>query len=148
MPISSVVLSGQKVALKDALFDAMHGKEAAREVAADPLVVGGARLIPSVTRVFNRDRQLFVYLQAYQPGAASATMVGFVTLYRDGSKALETAPVAIAGIAGPKSVQAVPLSFTVPLAKVPAGQYDCQVTILDPAGGRATFWSAPIAVVE
>ena len=153
VPISSVVLSGQKVALKDALFDAMHGKEAAREVAADPLVVGGARLIPSVTRVFSRTssgqaRQLFVYLQAYQPGAGAATVVGFVTLFRDGSKALETAPVAIAGTAGTKSVQAVPLSFTVPLARLAAGEYDCQVTVLDPGGGRATFWSAPIVVVE
>ena len=148
VPISSVVLSGQKVALKDALFDAMHGKEQAREQAADPLVLNGARLIPSVTRVFSRDRQLFVYLQAYQPGASPTTMVGFVTLYRDGAKALETSPVAITGTASSKTVQAVPLSFTVALAKLPPGEYDCQVTVLDPTGSRATFWSAPIAIVE
>ena len=148
VPISSVVLSGQKVALKDALFDAMKGKEQAKQVAADPLVVNGARLIPSVTRVFSRDRSLFVYLQAYEPGASAGTLVGFVTLYKAGVKVFETAPVAVAGAAGTKSVQAVPMSFTVGLGKLEAGEYDCQVTVLDPTGKRGTFWSAPIAVVE
>ena len=149
VPISSVVLSSQKVELKDAIYDVMKGKEQAKEVAANPLVVGGAKLIPSVTRVFSRERQLYVYLQAYQPGANTATMVGFVTLYHDGVKMLETTPVAVTPSAGgTKSVAALPLSFSVALGKLPAGEYDCQVTVLDPAGQRGTFWSAPIVLVD
>ena len=31
----------------------------------------GQKLIPSVTRVFSKSRDMYVYLQAYEPGAAS-----------------------------------------------------------------------------
>jgi hypothetical protein len=41
----------------------------------------------------------------------------------------------------------VPLNFTIGLSQITAGQYDCQVTILDPTSQKATFWQAPIMVV-
>ena len=145
--ISSVVLSGQRVEMKDALYDAMKGKEAAKEVAADPLVQGGAKLIPSVTRVFSRERQLYVYLQAYEPlGSAAGTLVGFVSFYKGGVKVLETSPVAVQSAAVVKGLGVVPLNFSVGLGKLAPGEYDCQVTVLDPGGNKGTFWSAPIAV--
>ena len=127
VPISSVVLSGQKVELKDALYDAMKGKEQLKEVAANPLVTNGAKLVPSVTRVFNRDRQLYVFLQAYQPAAAAGatatagTFVGFVTLYKDGVKALETEPVAVTAPPVARGLGVVPMNFAVTLGKLPAG---------------------------
>ena len=147
MAISSVVLSGQRVEMRDALYDAMKGKDAAKQVAADPLVQNGAKLIPSVTRVFSRERQLYVYLQAYEPtGAAANTLVGFVSFYKDGVKVLETQPVAVNAPAVAKGLGVVPMNFSVALGKLEPGQYDCQVSVLDPAGNRGTFWSAPIAV--
>jgi hypothetical protein len=57
IPISSVVLSSQRVDLKDALYNAPKGK--VNGEAADPLVEGGQRLIPSVTRVFTRNREMY-----------------------------------------------------------------------------------------
>ena len=148
VPISSVVLSSQKVDMKDALYDVMKGKELAKEVAANPLIVNGAKLIPSVTRAFNRDRQMYVYLQAYEPVGPGGTMVGYVSFYKGGTKLLETEPVAITGPAVTKGVGAVPLSFAVGLGKLEAGEYDCQVTVLDPAGNKGTFWTAPIQVTQ
>jgi len=41
----------------------------------------------------------------------------------------------------------VALNFTLGLSQIPPGQYDCQVTILDPAGEKATFWQAPVMIV-
>ena len=74
-----MVLSSQRVDLKDALFTA--GKD--KEQAANPLVQDGQKLIPSVTRVFSRSRDMYVYLQAYEPGAAEVKpLVAFVTFYR------------------------------------------------------------------
>jgi hypothetical protein len=40
-----------------------------------------------------------------------------------------------------------PISFTIGLKQLPPGEYDCQVTILDPTGLKATFWQAPVLVV-
>jgi len=30
---------------------------------------------------------------------------------------------------------------------LPEGEYDCQVTVLDPTGGKSAFWQAPITLV-
>src|SRR5207249_10394812 len=57
IPISSVVLSSQRVDLKDALYTAGKGK--APDV--NPLILDGQKLIPSVTRVFSRSRDMYVY---------------------------------------------------------------------------------------
>src|SRR5213596_3200177 len=65
IPISSVVLSSQRIKLTDALFNA--SKEKDKSETANPLVQDGQKLIPSVTRVFSKARDMYVYLQAYQP---------------------------------------------------------------------------------
>ena len=145
--ISSVVLSGQRVDLKNAIYDAMKGKDAAKAVAADPLVVNGAKLVPSVTRVFSKQRELFVYLQAYEQGVTPPTpMVATVSFYQGQSKVFETAPIAVTPPATSRLGMA-PLSFSIGLKELPPGTYDCQVNVIDPAGGKGTFWQAPIVVV-
>src|SRR3984957_18078952 len=65
VPISSVVLSGQRVDLKNAIYDAAKSKDRQKEDAVNPLVQDGKKLIPSVTRVFSTTRQIYVYFQAY-----------------------------------------------------------------------------------
>jgi hypothetical protein len=57
VPISSVVLSSQRVDLKDALFDVEKGAHKEKETAVNPLVQNGKKLVPSVTRVFSTSRQ-------------------------------------------------------------------------------------------
>ena len=147
VPVSSVVLSGQRVDLRDSLYNAVKGKEEAKDVAANPLVQDGKKLIPSVTRVFSQGRQLYVYLQAYGEGAAVAKpVVAFVSLYQGGTKVFETQPVSVTPEAGSR-LGVVPLNFTIGLNQLPAGQYDCQVTILDPTDEKGTFWKAPILIV-
>src|SRR5216117_2270852 len=82
LPISSVVLSSQRVAMEDALFNAGKTK-AAREQVANPLIEDGKKLIPSVTRVFSRSREMLVYLQAYErEAAATQPVAAFVTFFR------------------------------------------------------------------
>src|SRR5215468_3378392 len=57
IPISTVVLSSQRVDIKDELYNATKDKSAAAAAqAANPLVVEGQKLIPSVTRVFSKSR--------------------------------------------------------------------------------------------
>jgi hypothetical protein len=35
----------------------------------------------------------------------------------------------------------------VPLDRLEPGNYDCQVTVLDPEGEKAAFWQAPMVVL-
>jgi VWFA-related protein len=144
VPISSVVLASQRVPLGESLFSVQQ------RVAADasnPLVSGGQKLIPSVTRVFSRSRDLYVFAQAYQRAATTTQpMVAFVSFFRDGVKVSETRALAVTDGLDPRS-KAVPLRFSVPLASVSPGAYECQLTVLDPTGQKAAFWRAPIVVV-
>jgi len=147
VPISSVVLSGQRVDLKDSLYNAMKGKDEAKDVAANPLVQDGKKLIPSVTRVFSQGHPFYVYLQAYEEGAAAAKpVVAFVSFYQGGTKVFETQPIAVTPAALSR-LGMIPLNFTIGLNQLPPGQYDCQVTILDPTDQKGTFWQAPVMVV-
>jgi len=142
VPISSVVLSGQRLAIGNAIYSVK--KDAER---VNPLVFEGQKLLPSVTRVFSKSRDLFVFLESYQRAETTAQPVAaFVTLYRGDQKALETAPLAVTAEPDARS-KAVPLRFSVPLEGVGVGRYDCQVSVLFPGAQKATFWRAPIVVV-
>jgi VWFA-related protein len=143
VPISSVVLSSQRVPLGGALYTVK--KDAA--VSVDPLVYDGQKLIPSVTRVFSKGRDLYVFLQAYQRNEpAMQPLVAFVSFYRGDVKVFETVPLAVTTGLDART-KAIPLRFSLPLASLPAGRYECQVTVLQPAGEKAAFWRAAIVLV-
>ena len=151
IPISSVVLSSQRVDLKDALFDAAKAKDKEKEAAVNPLVQDGKKLVPSVTRVFSTTREIYVYLQAYKSQAPdsktpSQPLFAFVSLYLAGNKVFETTPTAVTPNAASR-LGTMPISFNLGVNGLPAGEYDCQVTVLDPSTGKATFWRAPILLV-
>jgi VWFA-related protein len=144
VPISSVVLGSQRVPVGKALYSV---KQKMATDSVNPLVSDGQRLMPSVTRVFSKGRDLYVFLQAYQRNASTIQpLVAFVSFYRDGVKSFETAPLAVSEGYDPRS-KALPLRFSLSLATLPTGRYDCQVTVLDPAGQKAAFWQAPIVLV-
>jgi hypothetical protein len=117
-----------------------------KEQITNPLVQDGQKLIPSVTRVFNRTRDLFVYLQAYQPAAETAQpLVAFVTFYRGSVKALETEPVLVKEALNNR-LKTMPLKLSLSLAKLPPGRYQCQVTVLEPKTQKAAFFQTPVAL--
>jgi hypothetical protein len=147
VPISSVVLSGQRVDLKNAIYNASKQKEQAKEQAANPLVLNGQKLIPSVTRVFSKGRDLYVYLQAYeQQGTSVQPLIAFVSFYQGQTKVFETQPMEVAS-GMDNSLKTMPLRFSIGLNPLPPGDYDCQVTVLDPASQKSAFWRAPITLV-
>ena len=170
--MSSVVLSSQRVDMKDALYNAVKAKDQAKDTAVNPLVVNGQKLIPSVTRVFSQSRDLYVYLQAYAgaaagppPAAGSSTtpvaasgaaiasglaapkpVVAYVSFLSGDKKVFETQPV-LATPAAENRLGMAAFNLTVPLSSLPPGEYNCQVTVVDPTKGRSTFWQAPIKVI-
>ncbi len=144
LPISSVVLSSQREKLDAALATAERDKKL---VAANPLVRDNQKLIPSVTRVFRRQQELYVYLEAYQPAAAETQLtVASVSFFRGKVKAFETAPLQVAQGLDPKS-KAVPLRFSVPLDRLQPGRYTCQVSVLSPEARKFAVWRAPMVLL-
>jgi VWFA-related protein len=159
VPISSVVLSSQRVDLSNALYTVAKGKKQDEEAAVNPLVADGRKLVPSVNRVFSTTQTLYVYLQAYKRPVAAVVgtpqtkaaeplkpLVSFVSLFRGGQAVVQTQPEAGVPSAGSR-LGLTDINATIPLAHLPPGNYTCQVTVLDPATQRATFWRAPLLLV-
>ena len=102
----------------------------------------GEKLVPSVTRVFRKDQSLYVSLQAYQ----TASAVAVVAFYTGQGKVFESRPVEVA--AQEDRLKTTPIRFEIPLERLEPGKYECQVTVLDPTAQLASFWRAPIMVIE
>jgi VWFA-related protein len=149
IPISSVVLSSQRVDLRDAIFNAAKDKDKAQiQQSVNPLVQEGIKLIPSVTRVFTAAQDMYVYLQAYQQNVDAAhPMIAFVTFYRGQTKAFETPPIQVTEHLNNR-LKTMPLKFNFSLQKLPPGEYLCQVTVIDATGEKAAFWQAPVMLVQ
>ncbi len=145
--ISSVVLSSQRIDLKDALYSAGKAKDNNKDESINPLVQNGHKLVPSVTRVFSKSRDIFLYFQAYEQRAPRfGPLVAFVSFYRAHTKVFETQPLAVTD-ASTNELKTMSLSFTVALNQLPVGSYYCQVTVLNPGEKKAAFWQAPIMLL-
>ena len=61
----------------------------------------GKKLVPSITRVYRKDQNLYVYAEVYDPGVAPDTkrpsVMASLALYRQGLKQFETEPRACPG---------------------------------------------------
>jgi VWFA-related protein len=144
LPLSSVVLSSQRENLAAAVGNAERDR---RLLAANPLIQDNQKLIPSVTRVFRKDQEMYVYLEAYQPAAQKTElMVATVSFFRGKVKAFETAPLKITAGLNAKS-KAVPVGFSVPLGKLQPGRYTCQVSVLDPSERKFAMWRSPVVLL-
>jgi hypothetical protein len=159
VPISAVVLSSQRVDLNQALYDVTKAKQRAKDDAVNPLVQEGKKIVPSVTRVFGTGHEIYVYFQAYkqsagsgatsaagQKPAAAKPLFAFVTLYQGGKKLFETQPKSIVPDATSR-LGMMSLNFDLGVDNLPRGEYDCQVTVIDPSDAKAAFWRAPIKLV-
>jgi VWFA-related protein len=156
LPLSTVVLSNQRVPLRGALYNASKKVEKDPAERLNPLVQNGEELLPSVTHVFSRRQTMYVLAQAYERGqTVTEPLVAYVSFYGGAGsggnavnveKALETDPVDINSGLEPHSY-AVPIRFSIALSKLRPGRYTCQLSVLDPAGHKAAFWRAPIWIL-
>ena len=129
--ISSVVWSAQREALSAAAGRADTNQ---KRMAAHPLVRDGAKLIPSVTRVFRRDQSLIAYAELYQPSRSSdhpkPSVAAAVSIYRSGQLVMESEPV-VAEEFGPRRRSTVPLEVRLGLKDLPPGRYVAQFNVFD-----------------
>ena len=70
-----------------------------------------------------------------------------MSLYRDGEKAFQSVPVAASPVAGSR-LGVTQLNFKIGLSDLAPGEYQCQISVLDPAGRRVAFWVNPVMLVN
>ena len=134
IPISSVVLSSQRVDLRDALYNAGKDKgQRVRESAGAGRPEADSQRDAGVQHSSRHVRLSAGLRTRRRP--ATQPLVAFVTFYRGQAKAFETPPLPVTEGLDAKS-KAVPLEFSLPLGKLPPGEYNCQVTVLDPSGAE------------
>ena len=139
--MSSVVWSNQREPLSASIGNAGVNKKLLNE---HPLVENGQKLVPDITRVFRKSQKLYVYFEVYDPGTeASPSVSAELTMFRGKSKSFESAPVRVTK---PKSGRPNTLAFEfeMPLANIPAGQYTCQVSVIDEQARKFGFARAPL----
>ena len=137
--LSSVIWSAQREALSAAVGAADKNK---KEMANHPLVQNGQKLVPSVTRVFRKDQNLYVYLEVYDPATDPERKIPNVTaeltLFQGARKAFESNPIQVTQLS-PNRPNVLPMQFQVPLAKLNAGSYTAQVNVVDELGRKFAF---------
>jgi VWFA-related protein len=137
--VSSVILSSQREPVTAAVGSASNNK---RTLASHPLVQNGQKTVPSITRVFRTDQNLYVYFEVYDPAVdatgKAASVSAQVELLQGARRAYSSPPVRITALAGNRPGVA-PFSFQVPLARVAAGQYVAQVNVIDENGRKFAF---------
>jgi hypothetical protein len=113
-------------------------------------VQDGQKLIPSITHVFRKDQNLYVYLEVYDPGVDQAQMkpsvAATIAFYRGKTKTFESQPVRLDEFAA-KRAQTLPIQLQAPLSQLAAGRYTCQVNIVDETGRKFGFARTEIVVL-
>jgi len=167
--LSSVILSNQVQAVKEQIAGAKNSKKL---VADDPLVdEAGQKIMPNVTKVFRPGQKLSVYLELYDPGVVEfqggqgqgqgqgqrqgqgqgqggslASVTASLAFYQGDKKVLET-PAVRANRTNPKRQGVLPLRLQTLLKSLPAGQYVCQINVIDQLGHKFAFPRSSIVVL-
>jgi hypothetical protein len=143
---SSVVWSNQRQPLDNSLASA---DKKSKLVQSDPLVNDGQKLIPSITHVFRKDQNLYVYLEVYDPGLNSdkkPSVAATLAFYRGKTLSFESQPVRLDDFMS-KRGETLPVRFQAPLAQLATGRYTCQVNLVDENGRRFAFRRTDIVVL-
>jgi VWFA-related protein len=132
LKLSSVVLSSQRSA-------------AGKKDEDNPLSNGGFTWVPNVAHVFRTDQHMYLLYEVYDPanGGAKAGKPGVKVLtsiefLQGTTKVFETSLVEANSVNVPGR-GAVAFAFDVPLDRLNAGLYICQVNVIDDSGGTFSF---------
>src|SRR5215813_2775399 len=132
----------------------------------NPLVRDGSELIPNIAHVFTPDQHLFLFYEVYDPARDKSPPLALadgkdkapeiknpihlltsIEFFSGKIKTYETPLVEARQLNAPERKAQV-FQFDVPLAKLKAGIYTCQVNVIDDAGGTFAFPRLPILVRE
>jgi VWFA-related protein len=138
LQMSSILLSSQLEAVHHGVEVKKRTLGAEARLKSMPTEISGERLIPSVTRVFTTNQNLYVLFQAYSPSTVdiSKLRAGLV-LFRNGEWSSETPLMEPAEMDAKQRTTSFRLS--VPLTKLSAGDYVLQAVVIEEGTDQAAF---------
>ena len=131
MKLSSVVLSSQR-------------STSTKSDQNSPLSNGGFTWVPNVAHVFRTDQHLYLLYEVYDPASAQANakagmkVLTSIEFLQGTTKVFET-PLVEANSVNVPARDAVAFAFDIPLDRLTAGLYICQVNVIDDTGGSFSF---------
>lgn len=146
---SSVIWSNQREPLQAAVGAAQRTNR--RVTAANPLIVGGEKIVPNITKYFRRSQNMYISFDVYDAAPdpanprARRVAVGMSLFNQKGVKAFESAPIYATQLNDSRP-NAVPVQLQVPLQGLAPGRYTCQINVVDEAGRRFAFPRAAVVV--
>lgn len=145
--MSSIVLGSQR-------------QQAVKAQKENPLVRDGQELVPNITHVFTADQHMYLYYEVYDPAKAQppaetgdkaaprpknpVRVISSVQFFAGNVKAFETPALEVRELAADR--RAAVFQLDVPVEKLRAGYYTCQVNVIDDTAGSFTFPRFPILV--
>ncbi|MGD0681816.1 MAG: VWA domain-containing protein [Terracidiphilus sp.] len=124
-----------------------------------PLVRGGQEYVPNISHVFRRDQHLYLLYEIYSPARekpaenqpkgtkAGINLLSSLELIQGATKVYET-PLVQAKAINVEGRDAVAVELDVPLSGLKAGQYVCQLNVIDDAAGSFAFPRFAVLVKE
>ncbi len=135
LKLSSVVLSSQR-------------STSTKSDQNSPLSNGGFTWVPNVAHVFRTDQHLYLLYEVYDPASAQANaaakakagmkVLTSIEFLQGTTKVFET-PLVEANSVNVPARDAVAFAFDIPLDRLTAGLYICQVNVIDDTGGSFSF---------
>ncbi len=139
LKLSSVVLSSQRSA-------------SGKKDEDNPLSNGGFTWVPNVAHVFRTDQHMYLLYEVYDPASAAAKgstpspaagkpgmkVLTSIEFLQGTTKVFET-PLVEANSLNVPGRDAVAFAFDIPLDRLTAGLYICQVNVIDDTGGSFSF---------
>ncbi len=145
--MSSIVWAHQREPLAAAVANAGNSRKV---LANHPLIQDGRKLVPSITHVFRKAQTLYVYFEVYDPGPdpgdRTPDVAASLSIFHGNTKAYESAPVRVTRFAASRP-QTVTVQFQLPLARLHAGRYTCQINVVDEVGRKFAFARSPLVLM-
>ncbi|MGA3159585.1 MAG: VWA domain-containing protein [Terracidiphilus sp.] len=124
-----------------------------------PMVRGGQEYVPNISHVFRSDQHLYLLYEIYSPAREKAAgdqpkgtkaginVLSSLELLQGSTKVYET-PLVQAKTINVEGRDAVAMELDVPLSGLKAGQYVCQLNVIDDAAGSFAFPRFAVLVKE
>jgi VWFA-related protein len=149
--VSSLVLSSQRQPLSAQVAGVKNSRKL---LAENPLLQDGQQLVPNVTGVFRPGQEILAYVEVYDPALPASLPENLqrpdidasLAVYKGGKKLFETPPARVTRLE-PQRKSVLPVWLNIPAGKIPPGEYDCQVNLIDEFGRKFAFPRSPFAVV-
>jgi VWFA-related protein len=157
MTLSSVLLSSQLVPVESSAGKSPEvqtkGQGIRARMVTSPLELGGARIVPSVTRFFNQGQTLYVFFQAYYPEKLEksgdfdpATLRAGLVFFRGGVQVNATPLLEPTQVDAKEHIATFRISL--PLAKLPTGRYTVQAIVIAAGTQQSAFGRAYLALEQ